>query len=88
MSENRYNYLFGKKTVGVWFPNPIYAWGKETKPGYIISGSMGIASEKVRKKEEVGAIRESPLQEKKKPYMAVDISPNFTRDHTNGHDIR
>ncbi len=53
-----------------------------------MSGSIGIGSEKVRKNEEVGAIRESPLQEKKKPYMVVDISPNFTPDHTNGHDIK
>ncbi|MEM1167833.1 MAG: hypothetical protein AAGJ08_01750 [Cyanobacteria bacterium P01_H01_bin.35] len=61
-----------------------------------MSGSIGIASEKVRKKEEGRSRgdflrnarsipqesipeRKSPLQEKEKPYMAVDISPTFTQ---------
>ncbi|WP_210407468.1 hypothetical protein [Hydrocoleum sp. CS-953] len=45
-----------------------------------MSGSIGIASEKVRKEEEV--VREEKILDK------VDISPTFTQDYTNGHDMR
>ncbi len=49
-----------------------------------MSGSIGIASEKVRKKEEGRSFkRRTSLI-----YMAVDISPTFTLDHTNRHDIK
>ncbi|MGD1714693.1 hypothetical protein [Dapis sp. BLCC M172] len=49
-----------------------------------MSGSIGIASEKVRKKEEG---RRKKKEEKEKPNMAVDISSTFTRSDTNGHNI-
>ncbi|NET40921.1 hypothetical protein [Okeania sp. SIO2B3] len=43
-----------------------------------------------RKKEEGRRKKEEGRSFKKRKnftYMAVDISPTFTRDYTNGHDI-
>ena len=48
-----------------------------------MSGSIGLASEKVRNKEEGRSFK----GRKNFTHKAVNISPSFTRDYTNGHDI-
>ncbi len=51
-----------------------------------MSGSIGIASEKVRKKEERRRKKEGVVIEGKILVMVV-LSPTFTRSDTNRHDI-
>ena len=54
---------------------------------YIMSGSIGIASEKVRKKEEGRRKKEERRKKKEEPYLICRYFPNFYTNDTNGHDI-